>query len=453
MTNSILPTSTPTHNAAPGPYGYALLGVLPKLLQNPLQFLLTTADQYGDVVYLGLGALQTYLVTHPNHVKYVLQDNNSNYCKPWFVKQEHGNGVLTSEGSFWLRQRRLVQQAFHHQRISALVPIITNVAEAMLERWRSAADRGTTLDIAAEMRRLSWEVIVKTMFGLDVSSKDNTAERVLADRIWRKVRRSHVDRQLWTYFMPERLLVSRQVNTAEADLYRLIYERRSSGEDTGDLLSMLLLAHDERTGEGMSDTQVYDEVMALFTAGHETTANTLTWIWYLLSMHPGIERQLHMELAVVLGGHAPNFEDLHTLTYTKMVIDEAMRLYPPIWMFPRTPVKDDEIGGYRIPANSIVMLSPYVTHHHPAFWSNPEGFDPERFAPELATDRPRFAYFPFGGGPRLCIGNSFGLMEMQVVLALVAQTYHLDLVPGHPIEPQARVTLRPRHGIPMTLRS
>ena len=215
---------------------------------------------------------------------------------------------------------------------------------------------------------------------------------------------------------------------------------------------MLMLARDEETGEGMNDQQLRDEVMTMLFAGHETTANALAWTWYLLSQHPDIEHRLHSELDEVLGGAIPTLEHLPKLNYTRMVIEEAIRLYPPGWAFARHTVGDDEIGGYRIPANSLIWVSPYVTQRHPDFWENPEKFDPERFTPERSAGRPRFAYFPFGGGPHQCIGNAFAMMEAQLLLATIAQRYHLQLVPGHPVEPKVVLTLRPRYGLSMTLK-
>jgi cytochrome P450 len=231
----------------------------------------------------------------------------------------------------------------------------------------------------------------------------------------------------------------------------MIAERRTLQTEGRDLLSMLLLAQDEETGQGMNDRQVRDEVMTLLLAGHETTANTLTWTWYLLSQSPEIERRLHTELNEVLGGRVPTVEDLPALKYTRMILEEALRLYPPAPILSRKAIADDELQGYPIAANSMILISPYVTHRHPAFWEEPEQFDPERFRPERSAARPPYAYFPFGGGPRICIGNHFAMMEAQLILATVAQRYRLRLVPGHPVEPQVVVTLRPRYGLPMTI--
>jgi cytochrome P450 len=237
----------------------------------------------------------------------------------------------------------------------------------------------------------------------------------------------------------------------DALVYRLIAERRRSGEDRGDLLSQLLGARDEETGESMSDEQLHDELISMIFAGHETVSLGLTWTWYLLATAPPAVRRLQREVAEVLEGRTPTVEDVPDLRYTTMVIEEALRLYPPIWLVPRAPIADDEVGGYRIQAGTMIFLCPYVTHRHPDFWDEPEGFDPERFTEERSAGRPRYAWFPFGGGPRQCIGAPFALLEMQLVVAMIAQRYRLTLVPGHPIALEPMVTLRPRHGMLMTL--
>jgi cytochrome P450 len=253
----------------------------------------------------------------------------------------------------------------------------------------------------------------------------------------------------WPTPLNRRFLKARR--TIDDVVYRVIGERRRTGHTRDDLLGMLLEARDEETGESMSDGQLRDEVTTIFVAGHETTATTLAWTWYLLSKHPAVARRVSDELDATLSGRTPAMADLPNLAHTRMVIDEAMRLYPPAWMFARLAIGDDEVCGYRIPAGSMVMLSPYVMHRHPAYWDNPEGFDPERFLPERSADRPKYAYFPFGGGPRLCIGNTFSQIEAQLIVAMVAQTYRLHLLPGHRVEPKPISTLRPYPGVMMTV--
>lgn len=327
---------------------------------------------------------------------------------------------------------------------------MTDAAELMLDRWRTHAEQGRAVDVFSEMMRLTLEIVGRTLLSSDVSGDTDAVGQAVT------ILREHVNyRAMRLFTLPERfptprnLRFKRALRTVDTVVYGMIEERRRAGRDTGDLLSMLLLTRDEETGEGMSDKQLRDEVMTIFLAGHETTASVLAWTWYLLSAHPEVEGRLHDELSQVLDGRPPTFEDLPHLKYTRMVIEESIRLYPPAWSVGRTAIADDEIGGYRIPANSQVTLSPYVTHRHRAFWENPERFDPERFTPERVAERPRYAYFPFGGGPRQCIGNEFAMMEAQLILAMVAKTYRLRQIPGHPVEPEPVITLRPRHGVLM----
>lgn len=437
--------------AAPGPRGFPL-----KAWRNPLHFFVNAVLRYGDVVSLRMGFHRVYLLSHPEHIKHVLQDNFHNYRKGGrieTIRPLFGEGLTTSGGELWRRQRDLVQPAFQRQHIAGLDTLMTDATDGTLERWRTFAERAQPLDIAVEMMRLTREIAITTLFGTDVTGEADAVGRALATVL------EHINHRVWALLdLSDRLPTPRKrryqqaLGMLDTFVYRMIDERRRGGKDRGDLLSMLLSARDQETGAGMSDRQLRDEVMTIFVAGHQTTANALAWTWYLLSRHSAAERRLLTELSTVLRGRTPTYQDLPNLTYTRMVIEEAMRLYPPTWITARTPVQDDEIGGYRIPANSVVLLSPYVTHHHPAFWESPERFDPERFTPERSADRPRYAYFPFGGGPRVCIGKSFALMEAELIVAMVAQKCRLDLVPGHPVEPLPMITLQPRYGLPMTIR-
>jgi cytochrome P450 len=442
--------------AAPGPRGYPLLGVLAAAWQDPLQFFLNAALRYGDVVSMRMGLHQVYLISHPKHIQHVLQDNFHNYRKGGridAIKPLFGEGLTTSEGDLWRRQRDRIQPAFHPQQIAGLAAVMTDATGVMLERWQRAAERRQPLDMAAEMMRLTREIAFRALFGADVRGEADEVGRALAAVL------EHINHRAWALLdLSERLPTPRNrrfqhaLRRLDALVYRMIRERRQGGQSSGDLLSALLWARDRETGEGMSDGQLRDEVLTLFVAGHQTTASALAWTWVLLSTHPGVEHRLKAELIGVLGGRPPTYGDLPNLTYTRMVIEEALRLYPPTWITARTPKEDDEIGGYRIPANSVILLSPYVTQRHPTFWEDPEVFDPERFAPTRPADRPRYAYFPFGGGPRICIGKGFALMETQLIVAMVAQKYHLSLVPGYPVEPEPAITLHPRYGVQMSIR-
>lgn len=442
---------------APGPFGHPLFGSTPALRRAPLWTLMKSWREYGDIVRLRLGGpFIGHLLAHPDAVKVVLQDHQSNYGKvPWYndkFKSLIGEGLFTSEGSLWLRQRRLAQPAFHRQRLAALGTIMTDTVEELLRRWEPELDSGRPLDVRAEMMRLAMSVVARALLGGDVSREAEAIGHAIDIAI------DYTYERMQSYFdLPGRfpLPSTRRFERARAELdgivYRIIAERRHSSEDRGDLLSMLLAARDEDTGEGMSDTQVHDEVMTIFLAGHETTAVALTRAWYILSRHPHIAERLRAELREVLGGHVPTVQDLPALKYTEMVMQETLRLYPPAWLMTRMPREDDEIGGYRIPARTPVYLCQYITHRHSAFWDNPEGVDPERFSPERSAGRPRWAYFPFGGGPRQCIGSAFALMEAQLALATIAQRCRLDLVPGQRIVLDPKITLRPRYGLLMTL--
>lgn len=440
---------------APRPPVDPLIGHLRQARRDPLRFFVATARDYGDIARIKFFSKEGFLVSHPEYVKQVLQDNHTNYGKDtddydvlrWLL----GQGLLTSQGDFWLRQRRLIQPAFHRKRIAALGTGMVEATEAMLQRWRPSVGSGRPLEIGAEMMRLTLHIVGRALFGLDMGGDASGFGRAMT------VANNYLSDRFYVPFPPPgvptpynlRYRAAKRVLDGTVD--RIIRQRRAGVGDRGDLLSMLLEARDEETGQGMDDRQMRDEVLTLLLAGHETTANTLAWTWYLLSMHPAVARELRRELQKVLGGRAPTVDDLPNLPYTRMVIEESMRLYPPAWVLSRNAIHADRIGGYDIPAGAAVILSPYVTHRRAAFWDNPEGFDPERFDPERSAGRPRFAYFPFGGGPRLCIGAAFAMTEAQLVLATVAQRVELQLVPGHPVETEALVTLRPRHGVRMTV--
>lgn len=442
-----------SRNLPPGPRGRAALEGLRELQQSPLAFLSRVTAQYGDLVRYPLGPWEFYIATHPDHVSRVLQENQRAYSKDTFqynlLKIVTGNGLLTSDGAFWLRQRRLAQPAFHHRRLEALDALITAAIADMLEDWEGAAAREAPIDVAAAMMQVALRIVGQALFSIDIREEaDVLAQAVLVvlDHI--------VERARTLGLTPEWLPTARNhhFRAALATLDRVVYatiaRRRQAGGDD-DLLSMLLAARDEETGEGMSDRQVRDEVMTLLIAGHETVASALAWTWYLIARAPEVERKLHAEVDAVLGGRLPSAADLPRLMYTRQVFEEALRLYPPAWIITRKTLAADVLGGYPIPAGALVVLSPYVTQRRPDLWENPEAFDPERFAPARAAGRPRFAYFPFGGGARLCIGNHFALVEAQLIIASVAQRFHLRLASDHPVEPEPSVTLRPRHGLLM----
>jgi cytochrome P450 len=423
--------------------------------RDPLGFWSSLNRRYGDIVPIRVWPWVSYMIYHPDQIKHVLQDNNHNYVKGIVIEKIKvliGEGLFSSEGDFWRRQRRLAQPAFHRQRITGFADTMTACATAMLERWDATARNGAALDVAAEMNRLTLEIAGKTLFSMDLSGEAGAFGRALLDAL------EYLNHRATSFFpLPVAVPTPRNwryrgvLRHLDGVVYKIIATRRQTGEDPGDLLSMLLQARDEETGESMTDRQLRDEVMTFLLAGHETTAVTLSWTWYLLDRHPEVDARLRAELRAVLNGRTPTVTDLPALPYTRMVIEETLRLYPPVAGIVRQAVGADRIGPYSIRPGTVVSMSPYVTHRHPAFWDDPERFDPERFRAERAASRPRFAYFPFSGGPRLCIGNEFALMEGQLLLATIAQRYRLRAVPGHAVEPEVRLTLRPRGGLPMTL--
>ncbi|WP_224248810.1 cytochrome P450 [Hyalangium gracile] len=450
---------TPSPSAprsATGPSGHLLSGVLPEVRRDVLGFLLETARRHGDVARYRLGPLTSFLVSHPDGVRQVLQDNVANYTKDhlsyttarWVV----GNGLLTSQGTFWLRQRRLAQPAFHRQRIAAMAGQMVRATTFMLESWEPHAVRGEPLGMMAEMMRLTFRIVGEALFGTDLGPQAETVSRAfteLSEQVTTRFRSFRVLPPVLPFGEDRAFRVARR--ELDETVFRIISERRRKKGDTGDLLSMLMLARDEETGARMDDQQLRDEILTMLVAGHETTATTLGWIWALLAKHPRVEARLHEELDAVLGGRLPTVEDVPRLTYTRMVVDEALRLYPPAYVFSRKVVRDDVVCGFHIPGGSSVDLSPWVTHRHPEIWEQPEEFLPERFEPERAAQRPRYAYFPFSGGPRQCIGNSFALMEAQLIVATVAQRFRPRLAPDYTLVPEPLITLRPGGGLPMHL--
>ncbi len=440
----------------PGPGRYIPYGDLQAVRRSPLLALARIAQRYGDLFQYPVGFWTIYVVSDPAGVRHVLQEHSRNYSKATFqynlLGLVAGQGLLSSDGAFWLRQRRLMQPAFHRDRLARLARLTTDATTAMLRRWDEVAARGESLDIDGEMMRLTLEIVGKALFSVDLAHDADALSRAALATL------DHIaHRARSPLAFPPRVPTPRNrafmaaIRTLDGAIFELIARRRRDPDEADDLLAMLILARDADTGEGMSDQQLRDEIITFLIAGHETVASALVWTWYSLSLHPAVERKLHDELATVLDTRPPTMDDLPSLPYTRMVVDETLRLYPPSWISTRRAIEADTIGGYRIPANALIVMSPYVTHRRAADWPNPEGFDPERFALEESAARPRFAYFPFGGGPHLCIGQAFALVEAQLIVASIAQRYRLALTPGQQIEVAPLVTLRPKHGMLMHL--
>jgi cytochrome P450 len=428
--------------------------MLPAIRRDPTGVFMGAARRFGDVVYLKIASRRGYLISNPSDVRHVLQDNARNYHKsPLYQKlrMSIGNGLLTSEDEFWLRQRRIAQPAFHRQRIEALAGTMADAARDTAHRWQTIAAREQPVDVADEMMRLTRTVVLRTLLGADLGPFTDKI-----DEAWTVIN-EYVGDSFWSlgftdWFPPSkyrRYQAARSV--LQGAVEHVISERRRNPSERSDLLSMLMLARDEETGEGMTDEQLRVEVTTFLLAGQETTSLALTWTWYLLSQHADVRRRLDEEIDGALCGRLPGFGDLGKLPYTRMVIDEAMRLYPPAWAFSRQALADDELGGFHLPRGWLAFVVPFVLHRLPAYWPDPETFNPERFSSEQSATRPKFVYLPFGAGPRQCIGNQFALIEAHLVVATLAQGYHLHLVPKHKVEPWPLITLRPRHGMPMII--
>jgi len=428
--------------------------MLPAVRRDPTGVFLDAARRFGDVVYLKIGPRRGYLITNPADIRHVLQDNARNYHKsPLYdkLRLSLGNGLLTSEDDFWLRQRRIAQPAFNRQRIAALAGVMAAAARETAGQWETLASVGRPVDVEDEMMRLTRTVVLRALLGGDLGPFAGPL-----DRAWTIINQ-HIGESFWSIGLMDRFQTAKrkQFDDARAVLRGaveyIISERRRKQSATVDLLSMLMSARDEETGEGMTDEQVRVEVTTFLLAGQETTSLALTWTWYLLSQHAGAQAKLEQEIDAALAGRALEYADLVNLPYSRMVIDEALRLYPPAWGFSRQALTDDQLGGFHLPRGWLAFVIPYVLHRLPAFWPDPEVFDPERFSAERSADRPKFAYIPFGAGPRQCIGNHFALLEAQLIVATLAQRYRLHLVPRHKVEPWPLITLRPRFGMQMII--
>ena len=437
----------------PGPRGRLLGGNLPDYVPDQLGFLQRCAREYGDVVRLRFLNVPVYLLNHPDHVEYMLVGNNRNFIKDRVERSSLrflGQGLLTSEGDYWRRQRRLAQPAFHRRRISAYGRTMVESAEEMIHSsWRD----GETREIQGDMSRLTLQIVSETLFG--ASMTDNLQEEVgeALDVVMGRFTGGIMFKVPEKIPTPANLRFRRAVRRLEEIIYGLIRERRKDSHDAGDLLSMLLAARDEESGEGMTDRQLSDEALTIFLAGHETTALNLSWTWHLLAGNPRTEETLHEELRTILDGRAPSTSDLPNLRYADAVIKESTRLYPPAWGFGRETLHDCEIGGYRIPRGTQVVVSQWVMHRDERFFEDPETFRPERWLDGSTDGLPKYAYFPFGGGPRLCIGQSFAKMEAVLLLSTIARRFRLRHTQGSEmVKPLPSLTLRPSNGLRMVLK-
>jgi cytochrome P450 len=438
---------------APGPPRRHPLGHALALRRDPLAFLTQLSREHGDVARFRLGPVDVHLVSRPEWIRDVLVTHAHLFHKGRGLERAKrllGEGLLTSEDPVHLRQRRMMQPAFHRDRIAGYADVMTEHAEKMSGRWRD----GETRDVAQEMSRLTLAIVGRTLFDSDVESEAEEIGAALTTAIGLFGRTFSlpffqvVDRLP----LPSNRRFAKARARIDATIGRLVAERRRAPGGRTDLLTLLVQASDtEGDGTGMTDAQVRDEAVTIFLAGHETTAVALSWTFALLARHPQVAEKLHAELDEVLGENTPTVDDLPRLEYTRRVLSESMRLFPPAWMVGRQAINDLQLLGYDVPAGTVLLLSPYLLQRDARWWPDPRRFDPDRWSPEQEATRPKYAYFPFGGGPRLCIGESFAWMEGELLIATIAQRWRPRLSPGYPKGLQPQVTLRPREGMRMTM--
>lgn len=451
MADTIQVVPSAARKLPPGPASHYLVRNFVDLTSDWLGFLTRCAREYGDVVYFRLLNTPVCLLSHPDDIESVLVTQAANFEKSRDYRALGtviGNGLLKSEGNFWRAQRKLIQPAFHNENVLRYSRIMVEDTQRMLATWRD----GETRDIQQEMSRLALEIVAKSLFGANVSSEAaNVSEalKVVSEQLYNAANLAMVFPEKLP--LPSAFSLRRAVRRLDEIIYPIIRKRRAAANGSPDLLGMLLAA--QENGNRMTDRQLRDEVMTLFLAGHETTALALSWTFFLLSRHPAVEEKLLAELRAVLGRRAPAPGDLARLPYTDCVVKEALRLYPPAWGIGRRAIRAFEVGGYRLPAGTNIFILQWIVHRDARFYASPETFNPDRWRgdPVGRGALPRFAYLPFGAGPRVCVGASFALMEARLLLATILPRFHLEVVPGHPVEIQPSVTLRPRHGIKVVL--
>ncbi len=444
-----------TEKNIPVAKGHWLLGSLLEMNKDVLGFIGEQRKLLGYIFYVDVLAFKVLVIIRPDYIRHVLQENNKNYVKSFsyeVLKLFLGNGLLTSEGDFWRKQRRLAQPAFHKEKLVEITKQMSLSSEKLAAKLETVKQQQKEIDITEYMNEVTLDIVAAALFSSNVSDKMEIIRNSLT--VANEFAISRIKKPIgWPLWMPVPSNLNFRKAGRELDniIYSFIESRRNEKEKPNDLLSMLMDAVDEETGERMSNLQLRDECMTIFLAGHETTSLALSWFWMLMDEHPEEENKLREELKTVLNGRTPEFADIPKLKYTKQLIEETMRLYPPAWTIGRKSLQADEIDGYKVSPEQNMMLMTYQVHRHPDYWSEPDKFMPERFSDENAKHIKKFAYFPFGGGPRLCIGNSFAMMEMQLVIATLAQRFKFRRTETHEIIKDALVTMRPKDGIKMRI--
>ncbi|GAA4827330.1 hypothetical protein GCM10025787_01620 [Saccharopolyspora rosea] len=442
-----------TDRRAPGPDGGHLIGALSRFKSNSLGLISDLQRRFGGIARVKLGPYLVHQVTEPDLIKHVLQDNPGNYRRGRFYRGFNlfmGHGMLTTDGAEWQARRQVAQPFFQRARLESAAPVITECVQDLLDRWEGPAERGEVVDVVDDLMWLSMGVLSRVLFGVDLRERADELLPVVRFAIKAMIITGKVE-QMLPRWVPTRY--RRDLNRHQAVLNRVmddVIARQRAAGDEDNLVAALLRAEHPETGRPWDDRAIRAELKTHFMAGHETTGCALAWTLYALAQHVDVRRRLTAELDEVLAGRTPTAEDLPKLTYLRQVVDESLRMYPPIWVFPRDTVDDDEIGGYHVPAGTTVLISPHAAHHNAEVWESPEAFDPERFCPASRSTE-RYRYLPFGGGARHCVGHRLALLELQLTVAMVAQRYRLDLAPGHQVVPTGLVSLRPKKGVPMRI--
>jgi cytochrome P450 len=448
--------SRPAGGRIPGPRGNALFGLLLDVWRDRLGLMTEVTEKFGDVVRFKMGPKELYFLNHPDHAKHVLVDQAANYHKGIgliHARKVLGDGLLTSEGELWKRQRRTINPAFHRERLSRFSGVVVDEAAALTARWRLRTSTGPVgpVDVVQEMTTLTLAVLGQTLLDADLGAYESMGHAfdVVQDQAMFEMQTLNM--------VPHVLPLPRnfRFRAARRELERIVFDiveqRSRAGHAGDDVLARLLADYAGESDEKVRRRRLRDELVTILLAGHETTASTLSWAWYEISCNPEIGERMRAEAVAVLGDGLPTYEDLHRLNYTRMVIQETMRLHPPVWILPRRAIEPDEVAGYHIPAGADVLICPYTLHRHPEFWDEPERFDPDRFDTDRAATQHRYAYVPFGGGPRFCIGNNLGMMEAVFVASMAAREFRLELQPGRKVVAEAMLSLRIRGGLPMII--
>ncbi|WP_412543688.1 cytochrome P450 [Longispora sp. K20-0274] len=446
-------TAHPARRVPPGPSRAAALRMLMVMNKDRLGMMTDAAAAFGDASRLPVGHKSLYFFNHPDHAKHVLADNAANYHKGIglvHARRALGDGLLTSEGDLWRKQRKVIQPAFQAKRIAQQAGAVAEEAMLLVERLRKHAGR-EPVDVLHEMTTLTLGVLGRSLLDTDLGEFEGIGENFAAVQDQAMFELASLSAVPTWVPLPRQLRFKKARRDLQNVVDQLAAERASRVDGRDDVLSRLLISTDQETDSRVREERLRDELVTLLLAGHETTASTLAWTLYLIDKHPEVWQRLHDEAVEVLGDRAPIYEDLHRLTYTSMVIEEVMRLYPPVWLLPRKALAADEVGGYHVPAGADVLICTYTLHRHPRFWKDPERFDPERFDPTRSADRPRYAYIPFGAGPRFCVGNNLGMMEAAFVISVLARDLRLTKVPGYDVVAEPMLSLRVRGGLPMTV--